>query len=400
MKPLLRRSLIALGTLALALLAADWVVGRWFPMPASMFQLDPVLLYVTKPGARSTKRVPVGDTRRWVTTELNSHGQRGPELAVPKHAPRIAVYGDSFVLAEDVDLEDTFVERLGAELAANGPAEMVNCGVTGYGPDQACLRFEREAEELAPDLAVFLLYSSNDFGDLVRNKIFRVGDDGRAALNAYTLAPALVADFERRSAAARGPAILRAVESWLDARRHREELRTRAAPPPYIEWYLRAGPDEYAEYVREGDLAVRQVWEDYYDADLALFPEWPSSVFKVKLMRAVVQRIRDECARRKVPLFALVVPSAVDLCPTGEIHVDPARYPTWRPARLTGILEQITTELGIPHANLYEPFRAAGPDGLYFGGDNLHWNAAGQALAARVVAEALRAQALWPPRPR
>lgn len=397
MRKAAQRALVALAALAVALAAAEFVADRWLPMPASMYELDPVLIYKATPGARSTKRAISAAERHWVTTEINAQGRRGPELTKEKRAPRIAVFGDSFILAEDVEVPDTFVERLGAELRSGGPVEMANCGVTGYGPDQSCLRFEREAEELAPDLVVFALYSSNDHGDLLRNKIFRVEPDGRAALNAYTIAPELVADFERRKAAASGPALLRAITSALDARRHAEELRTRPAPPPYVDWYLRAAPDEYQEYVVEHNLAVRQVWEDYYDVDVAIYPDWPSSSWKRKAMRAVVQRMQEQCASRNIALFVLVIPSAVDLCPTGEIHVEPKRYPTWKPERLTQGLEAISVELGIAHVNLYEPFEAAGPDSLYFGGENLHWNAKGQALAARIVAEFLRAHALWPP---
>ena len=392
-----RRALTALVAFGVALAAAEWIAGRWLPMPVRMFELDPALIYRTIPNVRSTKRITSAGTRRWITTELNSRGRRGPELAVPKTAPRIAVFGDSFVLAEDVTLEDTFVERLGAELRANGPVEMVNCGVTGYGPDQSCLRFEREAEELAPDLAIFLLYSSNDFGDLVRNKMLRVHDDGSSSLNAYTISPALEQEFERKAAEARGFALVRAIRSELDARAHREELRTRTAPPPYIDWYLKAAPDEYTELVVDGDLAVRQVWQDYYDVDLAIYPNWPSSQYKRKAMRAAVARIQEQCARRGVPAFFLVVPSAVDLCPKGEISVNPKRYPTWDPARLTTVLDEIARELRVAHLNLYEPFRSADPESLYFGGENLHWTEKGQALAARLVAETLRDRKLWPP---
>jgi len=94
----------------------------------------------------------------------------------------------------------------------------------------------------------------------------------------------------------------------------------------------------------------------------------------------------------------LIVPSAVDLCPKGEVHVDASLYPTWSPSRLTDGLEEIATELAIPFVNLYGPFRSAGPDGLYIGDGNLHWNEAGQALAARLVAAHLREHQLWPPK--
>jgi hypothetical protein len=167
-----------------------------------------------------------------------------------------------------------------------------------------------------------------------------------------------------------------------------------------VEWYLLAGCDEYSEYLLEHDLRVRQVWEDYYDADMAIHPEWPSACFKRQLMRAVLARMQAQCSQRGVPFVAVIVPAATDVCPDVAIRVDPDLYPTWSPTRLTDALAEILSGLEAPFVNLYRPFREAGPCDLYIGGGNVHWNAAGQDLAARMTAEVIRAQGLWPPRAR
>src|SRR5262249_28130289 len=107
--------------------------------------------------------------------------------------------------------------------------------------------------------------------------------------------------------------------------------------------------------------------------------------------------IAAHCRQLDVPLFALVVPSAVDLCPRLEIHVDPAQYPTWSPARLTDALAALLTERGVPFVDLAPVFREAGAEALFRLPHDFHWSAAGQALAAQHAARFLRAHKLWPP---
>ncbi len=379
-----------------ALVAANAALARWFPLPVRMYRTDPELIYRPIPGARSVKSAGPEGARRWVTTQIDAQGYRGRDLAVPKHGPRIAVYGDSFAFAEDVPLEETFVERLGASCA--GAPEMVNAGVVGYGPDQACLRMEAEFDALAPDLVVLVLCSANDFGDLVRNKLFALDSSEKLVRNKVVFAPELLAEFEAKARAAEAPALVRAWRSWREEHAERARIAAGGPQPPWIEWYLAQAQDEYKEYVVEQRPAVRQVWQDYYDADLAIHPEWDSAAYKRRLMRVVLERMRAACAKRSVPFAALIVPSAVDLCPKNEIRVDPARYPSWDPARLTSTLAQILDELHVPYLNLYEPFRAGGAEGFYIGGGNMHWNARGQELAARELAQLLTERQLWPPK--
>ncbi len=392
----LRRTALVLLSLGGALVAANAALARWFPLPVRMYRTDPELIYRPIPGARSVKSAGPEGARRWVTTQIDAQGYRGRDLAVPKHGPRIAVYGDSFAFAEDVPLEETFVERLGA--ACPGAPEMVNAGVVGYGPDQACLRMEAGVRRprARPRRARALL------GERLRRsraqQALRARQLGEARAQQGRLrarAPGRVRGQDAR----RGGAGARARLAQLAGARSAPSVRALAAggpQPPWIEWYLAQAQDEYKEYVVEQQPAVRQVWQDYYDADLAIHPEWDSAAYKRRLMRVVLERMRAACAKRSVPFAALIVPSAVDLCPKNEIRVDPARYPSWDPARLTSTLAQILDELHVPCLNLYEPFRAGGAEGFYIGGGNMHWNARGQELAAREFARLLQARGIWP----
>ena len=394
----LRRTAIVLASLVGALLAANAALARWFPLPARMYQTDPALIYKPIPGARSVKSAGPEGARRWVTTEIDAQGYRGPDLAQPKRAARVAVYGDSFAFAEDVPLAETFVEQLGRALDSKTPPEMVNAGVVGYGPDQACLRMEQEFDALRPDLVVLVLCSANDFGDLVRNKLFALDASEKLVANPVKFAPELLAEFESKARAAEAPALVRAWRTWQAEREERARIAAGGPQPPWMEWYLRQARDEYAEYVLEHQPAVRQVWQDYYDADLAIHPEWDSSRYKVRLMHAVLARMRDSCATRGVPFAALIVPSAVDLCPANEIRVDPSRYPSWDPARLTDTLAQILDDLHVASLNLYQPYKTGGAEHFFIGGGNMHWNAAGQELAAQKLAALLTQRMLWPPK--
>ena len=371
----------------LALIAAEWGVQRLFPVGGLLFQPDDELLFTTVPGARGMVILSARSGGGRAITAINAQGFRGPLPEQDKPGRRIAVYGDSFVLAENVALADTFVERLRDKLATTPvPAEVINAGVTGYGPDQAYLRFVRQAEELQPDGLLFVVCASNDFGDLLRNKLFAVDADGELARRSPRLAQRMRQHFaDARQRAAR-PALQRAFETWRERRvAERLEREHDQSALPYIDWYLEAAVQESAD-ARSGNAEVFNLFQDVYDADVAIRPDSSSARHKVALMRAVLARLRDECATRGVDLLVLIVPSAVDLCPGFDVRVDPGRWPNYDPRRLTDTLAGLCEELGVEAFDLFEAFSEGDPEALFVGGSDVHWNAAGQALAARLVA--------------
>ena len=323
-----------------------------------------------------------------VLVGVNGAGFRGPELARPKRGRRVVVYGDSFVAAEFSPVEETFVAQLGSRLGAalGEPVEAVNAGVVGYGPDQEALRVEDEIGPLAPDLVVVAVFAGNDFGDLMRNKLFRLGPDGRLLDNRWGLAPALDREFARAARLSRGSMFLRGLQGllarppWTPAPRE----RTRLLPEGGFPLLLSKRQREYAEYVRGGDDEVRHLLGDPYDADVSLAPGSESARYKQTLMEQVLQRIAASAVARGVPLAFLFIPSAFDVCDGWEERVDPGAFPAYRREALTRVLSGIAERSGLRYLDLYPHFRAAGADALYYRHDE-HWNAAGQALAAELT---------------
>ena len=394
MRRALARIASLLASTALGLVLADWAVSRWMPLPAMVFRLDPELLYAPVPHARRVLPLAPGAGGAWITTELESHGFRGPELAAKKSGPRVLVVGDSLVMAQTSPIEDTYCVKLGAELGRE--VEVVNAGVSGYGPDQECLLLERLLAPLAPDLVVLVICAHNDFGDLVRDKLFRLGTSEQLVRNKPVLDARLVERFVEAERIVAKPALLLALGTLSQP--ERRDIPGEDEDSPYVEWYLKGAEEEYTEFVLERNDVVRSLFQDYYDADVSIRPDAPSVQFKQRLMEVVLARVRDDCAKAGVPLFVLVVPSSVDLCPSFRMHVDPAQHPGWTPRRMTDTYAAILQRLAIPFVDLAPAFLEAGPEKLYLGRADFHWNGLGTALGARRSVEFLRSRALWPPK--
>jgi hypothetical protein len=91
----------------------------------------------------------------------------------PAGASRIVLLGDSQAWGYGVADDETIAAQLEARLAADAPAgprpEVVNLGVSGYGTDQAFLKFLIDGLRYAPDEAVFVVFKN----DLVENGVTR-----------------------------------------------------------------------------------------------------------------------------------------------------------------------------------------------------------------------------------
>ena len=83
------------------------------------------------------------------------------------------------------------------------------------------------------DLVVFAVYSGNDYGDPIRNKLFRIGADGRLERRHPTIAPALREEFEQRPIETLGLAGL------LRAAKRAVKLRLRARITSYNVCYTK-----------------------------------------------------------------------------------------------------------------------------------------------------------------
>jgi hypothetical protein len=164
----MRRILANLGLVAGSVVAAlllSEIVLRVVGFSApEWYQPDPVLGWGFRPGVEG-----------WFTTEgrayvrANSTGWRDREHSIekPKDTYRIAVLGDSYVEARQVDIKDTFWSLLegGLNDCAFQPRkkiEVMGLGVSGFGTAQEYLVLESAALRYRPDLVLLAFTNGND----------------------------------------------------------------------------------------------------------------------------------------------------------------------------------------------------------------------------------------------
>ncbi len=112
--------------------------------------------------------------RSWV--EINNDGARDVEwpLEKPADAFRVAVVGDSYVEALQVERSERFTEFLGHGLRGS-PAlnerrvEILSFGVSGYGTAQELLLAREKVWKYEPDLVLLLITTNNDVTDNLRD---------------------------------------------------------------------------------------------------------------------------------------------------------------------------------------------------------------------------------------
>jgi hypothetical protein len=102
----------------------------------------------------------------WPSAEAATSGTRDANGAkvnsdfADMDEPCFSAYGDSFVWGDDIPLQDGWIEQMSRRLKCR----VANYGVSGYGTDQALLRFRRTGHDRAPVVILGV------FGDnIVRN---------------------------------------------------------------------------------------------------------------------------------------------------------------------------------------------------------------------------------------
>jgi hypothetical protein len=380
-------SVIGCGLLELVLQAMS------SPPPATLCQLDDACLYRLKPGTSKVHRLHPRDGGAQIEVQINADGFRGEPLLAAGAARRVLVCGDSFIEADSVSLEQTFVERLEARLAENlGTAvEAINAGVNGYGPDQALARLSGQIDKLKPELVVLSIFVGNDFGDIVRNRLVGLDDDGALKPSPRELGPDARLQIEGRSSL-RLPKLLRKglerIQSLIEAALADDNESTaqwRYRWEPLLE---QQGRDFEHSVVRD-DPVVRNLLHDYYDLDVSLAPDGPSATYKRRIMAAVLAGFAETCRARGLGLVVVVVPSPIDTSDDWDFRVLARElYPAYRSSAATDAVVAAARAASVPVVDLFPLFDELGGVTVYHRVDD-HWNATGQDLAAQLVAQAI-----------
>lgn len=380
-----------------ALVLAELIIGgAYAPRYTTAFDYDPELHYKLIPGAeREYQHTEINGGDRF-SYHVNDQGFRGPALKkATAGLRRLVVYGDSFIQGEYSRHEDTFVHQLGKALQERLPGELeaVNAGVAGYGPDQALLKMRLELDLLKPDLVVMAIYSGNDFGDLVRNKLFRIDADENLIDNDFLFREHTV----ERLAQSKHDPIIRKMLREQYRRLTGADQRAPESPEQRIARFLKQHQTEYRGFVEDNNNLVGDLREDPYTADISILGlAEPSAAYKIRMMGAVLREIQHELSKRDIPALLLVIPHPIDVMggKHDSGHIEKTLYPNYVPSRLTDAVVTLGEQAGFTVVNLFSYFAANDPASLYFRGGDDHWNAQGQAFAAQIVADFAQDQGL------
>ncbi len=333
---------------------------------------------------------------RIVRYTINADGFRGEPLRTDGKAVRVAVYGDSFIQAIYSDLPATFGEQLERRLGdgSQRDVEVVNCGVASFGPDQSLRKLRSDLPTLRPDFVVFAIFTGNDFGDLQRNKLYRLDAAGALTESAWELLPELRDQFAIgtwESALLRAARrVFRPTESGIDA----NLLAGADGGTALLERWLAINAEEHADYAK--DSVVRNVMVDHFNADCALTPTAESAVLRRRLMAGVLAQLRGTVEAAGVPCLVLIVPYVLDVCPRADFRVDPTRWPDYRPRNLSAAVVAACEQSGLPYFDLFDTMATTDCATLFLAGWDDHWSDAGQAAAAAALAAHMLSNSLLP----
>lgn len=121
----------------------------------SLLVYDPLMGWTVGPSRTSI------DGRSFSSREGIRSPVPGMTFADGAAGRRVALVGDSFTFCLDVPYEDSWGHQLERRLGAD--VRVLNFGVTGYGIDQAYLRYRRDVRPWRPDVVVFGVFPHDLF---------------------------------------------------------------------------------------------------------------------------------------------------------------------------------------------------------------------------------------------
>lgn len=390
-----RDGLIILA-ITFGIMAAIEVGFRVYAGPVA-FQSDEEVIATLKPNTEKVFLRAVDGGPQYIHWRTNADGFRGPEL-LDDPSLRVIVYGDSNVQGRFSVWEDTYAGQLQGLLrdSLDDSVEVINAGVCGYGPDQSLLRFQRELATYHPDVVIFHVFADNDFGDLIRNRLFELDTDGQLVRTSFEFTEDVLLrpDWWNGS-------ISETIKNLKLSIWPREiikgKVRSAAPDQPLVhdpegfrEQFLELSQREFEVYAN-GEPRTFSWMADNYEADIALTPDAESARTKMALMSAILARAAEVARDASVRLLVLIQPSSRDITENlPNHHGELARYPEYDPRRMTQFLVEACESAGIEYVDLYPVYTSVDDPGLlYFRIDDNHWNEAGQRLAAEATAAAL-----------
>jgi hypothetical protein len=368
-------ALIVFG-FGLALGVADLgirVANHWFPY---FYCYDQYRGWGLNPGAHGRyKREGESYVR------INSDGFRGPDYpkAKPPGVVRVAVIGDSYAEAIQVDENKTFTAVTGRELAdcpllKGKRVEAMNFGVDVYGTAQELITLQRKVWAYSPDIVVLAIFLGNDVRN---NSVVLEGDQCR---------PFWTYDGDRMKLT--GPFIDKpSFKLWCMARFDYRDLRL-------LDLFTNSW--EIVKGGHRGPTADQPV-ERAINYSIYTPPSEKSWQDAWRVTEGLIAAVNDECVRHGAMFLAMTEDTGIQVWPDAAMRekfqkrlgVSDLFYPDRRIAALGQrdgfavlTLAQPLQQYAEEHHVFLHGFKN-GPMG--FG----HWNEAGHAAAGHQIAQKL-----------
>jgi hypothetical protein len=297
----------------------------------------------------------------WIRTNSWGMRDRPHELAKPAGTFRVLVLGDSFMEAVQVDFEQSLPSLIETKLAERtGRAiEVINAGVSGWGTDDELTYLERYGLAFSPDLVLIAMTLHNDLSDNLDLEYhdFR---DGRIV------------------------------------ERPRVEFSALGWPLIRVREYIANHMHLYSVYSRLKTVRRSQVGAQALNSHLISLIRREPDHWKTdgwEMTRQLLDRTRDvaraagaQTAVFLIPLFIQASPERLESFLSSQ-GLSPSDIELDQPQR---VMAEWGARAAVEVIDLAPDFRSAYAkgDSLYLVDDG-HWNRAGHALAAEIVAREL-----------
>lgn len=309
---------------------------QWAPIAAprySYWNFDDKLGWSHKPNRKGRFDRPDFS----IQVNINSDKLRDDEYPRARTGKkRMLVLGDSFGWGWGVDLEDRFSEILERRYP---DWEIINASVAGYSTDQEYLYLQERGIEYSPDVVLLLVYENDFDGNTgsehnLYNKPYFVRNGNELVLKNSPVPPQ---SFQQR-----------------------------------LELFL-VGKTYFLKQIYWGWIALKARIPRHLNEGVQVKPEDPGQS-QDEIMADLIKNMNAFCASRHIRLVLVSVPME---------------------AKKRAVLHEACSSQGIPYLPLDSAF-AASKEQMTFQHD-LHWNVAGQRLAADTIDAFFRQQGILSP---
>ena len=326
--------------------------GRWGEYPA--LEIHPTRTYGLKPN--KTTRLKYNNYDYVLKT--NSMGLASPEIDRERpdtNTLRIMVIGDAFAMPEGMEYEHSFPalleERLRKELAPRS-VQVINAGVTGYGPTEQLPQMRELVPIYKPDIVLYEFFI-NEFQEVSISRDERLESIGLMPRHKSM----------RRNIFARSQALIHLQKLILDLKERRS--------------------------------GIPASWR-YFKSLLFLYQTGNNRYYSVQTKIELAQHLNAmhvTCEENGAKFIIYFVPGAVAVSKTSDITYFPwtedlsdiEKYDLDRPWHA---LLSLTADRDVPVFDLTTFLRNSNIQPVYFP-ESWHWNRDGHKLVAGVIAEDL-----------